>query len=121
MMEEAPEVEIGGNKRPWQLLLLSAKTEAGLERAGVNLARHLRHRPELELADVAYTLQRGRQAFPYRRVLVCRSVEEAAEGLEKGGGEGQLYRGGVEPAGGSISVFRAGIAACGDGVGVVSE
>ncbi|MBZ8179843.1 type I polyketide synthase [Oscillatoria salina] len=57
--------------RPWQLLLLSAKTNSALETATANLAAHLQNNPNLNLADVAYTLQVGRQNFDYRRMVVC--------------------------------------------------
>ncbi|MEC4892939.1 MAG: beta-ketoacyl synthase N-terminal-like domain-containing protein [Oscillatoria sp. PMC 1051.18] len=57
--------------RPWQLLLLSAKTNSALETATANLAAHLQNNPNLNLADVAYTLQVGRQTFDYRRIVVC--------------------------------------------------
>ncbi|OKH20886.1 polyketide synthase [Hydrococcus rivularis NIES-593] len=66
----------------WQLLVLSAKTESALETATDNLARHLDKHSELNLADVAYTLQVGRKAFNYRRMLVCRNLEDAAQALK---------------------------------------
>ena len=34
------------------------------------------------LADIAYTLQVGRQAFNHRRMLVCRDLDEAVQALE---------------------------------------
>src|SRR5205823_4412209 len=44
--------------------------------------RHLRTHPRLDLADVAYTLQIGRRAFPYRRAIVVNGVEAASQALE---------------------------------------
>ena len=44
-------------------MLLSAKTSSALETATTNLAEHLKRHSALNLADVAYTLQVGRQAF----------------------------------------------------------
>jgi len=82
ILEEAPMVEGAGPSRPWQVLLLSAKSTAALDNATVNLAQHLRQRPELNLADMAYTLQVGRRAFTYRRVVVCQAAEDAATALE---------------------------------------
>ncbi|AFY80290.1 type I polyketide synthase [Oscillatoria acuminata] len=64
------------------LLLLSAKTPSALNRATANLAAHLRANPEVNLADVAYTLAVGRKAFPYRRRVVAATVEEAIARLE---------------------------------------
>jgi acyl transferase domain-containing protein len=65
-----------------QLLTLSAKTPAALDAATANLAAHLQRHPELNLADVAYTLQTGRSNFSHRRVVICGSTDEAASILE---------------------------------------
>jgi phthiocerol/phenolphthiocerol synthesis type-I polyketide synthase E len=77
VVEEAPAAEPSGPSRPWQLLVLSARTETALEAATDNLAGHLERHPERDLADVAFTLQAGRRAYAYRRALVCRDREEA--------------------------------------------
>ncbi len=82
VMEEAPELEPSSASRPYQLLLLSAKTNTALDSVTQNLANHLHQHPELSLADVAYTLQIGRQAFDHRRMLVCNSLTEAVSILE---------------------------------------
>ena len=75
ILEEAPEVEASTCSRPWQLLLLSAKTSSALERATANLAEHLKQHPDLNLADVAHTLQVGRRTFDHRRMVVCRDLQ----------------------------------------------
>jgi acyl transferase domain-containing protein/thioesterase domain-containing protein len=86
IVEEAPEVEEGSeSQRQWQVLVSSAKTESGLAEARRRLAEELRRkREEVELADVAWTLQVGRRGFGYRSAVVCRSVEEAIAALESG-------------------------------------
>ncbi|HYX23367.1 MAG TPA: amino acid adenylation domain-containing protein, partial [Thermoanaerobaculia bacterium] len=61
--------------------LLSARTPTALETATDNLARHLDEHPEQPLADVAYTLQVGRNAFQHRRALVCHGREDAVAAL----------------------------------------
>ncbi|NET55353.1 MAG: SDR family oxidoreductase [Symploca sp. SIO2E6] len=71
--------EGGGQKQ--QLLLLSAKTPTALATTTVNLANHLQEHPELNLADVAYTLTVGRFAFDYRRIVVVSDLEDAANTL----------------------------------------
>ncbi|HYO54459.1 type I polyketide synthase, partial [Archangium sp.] len=81
VLEEAPRQEEAAPGRPWQLLVLSARGKRALEEATENLAAHLEKNPEESLADVAYTLQVGRERFNCRRVLVCRSVEEARQAL----------------------------------------
>ena len=81
ILEEAPIVEPSGPARPWQLLLLSAKTSTALEIATANLATHLKQHPDLNLADVAYTLDVGRRDFDHRRMLVCQDLEDAVKAL----------------------------------------
>jgi amino acid adenylation domain-containing protein len=82
VLEQAPEQPASGPSRPWQLLLLSAKTSSALERATEQLAAHLREHPEINLADAASTLQVGRRVLPHRRALVCRSTGDARAALE---------------------------------------
>jgi acyl transferase domain-containing protein len=81
ILEGPPPAEEPGPARPWQLVLLSAKTETALEAATDNLAAHLARHPELALADVAHTLQVGRRAFAHRRAVVCRETGELIEAL----------------------------------------
>jgi amino acid adenylation domain-containing protein len=82
VVEEAPSVAPSGASRPWQLLMLSARTETALEQATANLAAYLKRHPDSSLADVAYTLQVGRKTFSHRRVVVCRDADEARDGLD---------------------------------------
>jgi amino acid adenylation domain-containing protein/non-ribosomal peptide synthase protein (TIGR01720 family) len=84
VLEEAPEVPPGTASRPLQLVVLSARTQAALERATQNLAEHLRRHPGLaglDLADVAYTLQVGRVALDHCRIVVSGGTADAAEVL----------------------------------------
>ena len=76
--------ESGVSVNSWQLLTLSARSEAALEVASANLAAYLERQPEPDLADIAYTLQVGRRGFNYRRAVVCRSVSEAIAQLQDG-------------------------------------
>ena len=88
VLEEAPPQEPSGPSREWQLLCLSAKSEAALAQATANLARHLSEHPDANLADVAYTLQLGRREFPHRCFVVCRdaaNVQRMIHGVHKGG------------------------------------
>ncbi|MFL5699614.1 MAG: SDR family NAD(P)-dependent oxidoreductase, partial [Ktedonobacteraceae bacterium] len=82
IVEEAPEVEESGKSRPWQLLALSAKTSSALEAATENMVQYLKQHPDLDLADVAYTLHVGRRAFSHRRVLVCHDLDDAVSIVE---------------------------------------
>jgi phthiocerol/phenolphthiocerol synthesis type-I polyketide synthase E len=79
VLQEAPPREPSGPGRPWQLLVLCARTPGALERATENLARWLQEHPDANLADVAYTLQAGRQAQKHRRTVLCRTADEAVQ------------------------------------------
>jgi acyl transferase domain-containing protein/acyl carrier protein len=83
VLEEAPRVE-SRPSQTLQLLTLSTKTAAALEAARMNLAAYLKGHAEINLADVAFTLQTGRRSFAHRLALVCRDVDEAAAALEEG-------------------------------------
>lgn len=82
VLEETPEIQPAGASRPQQLLLLSAKTSTALDAATANLQQHLQYNAEVNLADVAYTLQRGRKAFNYRRYVVCHNITDAIASLQ---------------------------------------
>jgi len=81
ILEQAPEHEPSGISRPWHLLVISAKTRSALDKATTNLATYLEQHPQLNLADIAYTLSESRKAFNYRRVLVCQEINQAATAL----------------------------------------
>lgn len=83
VLEEAPRVETRPSQA-LQLLTLSTKTATALEAARMNLAAYLKQHAEINLADVAFTLQTGRRSFPHRLALVCRDADEAAAALEAG-------------------------------------
>jgi acyl transferase domain-containing protein len=63
------------------LLVLSARTPTALNAAAQNLVTHFHRRREDNLADIAYTLQVGRQEFAYRQAVVSKTCEEAIECL----------------------------------------
>ena len=84
VLEQAPPPRVAPPGREHQVLVLSGRTAAAVEQAGLRLAEHLRRHPELDPADVAATLQRGRQRFEHRRALVFRELDEAVRLLEAG-------------------------------------
>lgn len=65
-----------------RLLQLSAKGKKPLDGACRRLAEHLETNPDVDLGDVAYSLQNTREEFEYRRVLVANDRREAVELLE---------------------------------------
>jgi acyl transferase domain-containing protein/acyl carrier protein len=81
VLQQAPPVERSSSPRPWQILLFSARSETALRRMTANLADFLSRNRDLNLADAAYTLQVGRKAFEYRRLTVCKDIDEAVEAL----------------------------------------
>ncbi|MEL6494992.1 MAG: beta-ketoacyl synthase N-terminal-like domain-containing protein [Cyanobacteria bacterium J06623_7] len=72
-------------ERGTQLLVVSAKTETALKKATDNLVSYLQEHSDLDLAAVAYTLQVGRKAFSYRRMVVAATREEAIAKLTTSG------------------------------------
>jgi acyl transferase domain-containing protein len=80
ILEEAPEAEPESPSRPWQLLVLSAKTSNALDQSTARLGDYL-EKHELCIADVAHTLHNGRRAFDYRRAIVCKDRQDAVEVL----------------------------------------
>jgi acyl transferase domain-containing protein len=92
IVEEPPRITSAPSPRSWHVILLSAKTPEALSSAGARLERFLTERPQISLADAAYTSQIGRTAFPHRRALVCNSISDAvrqlaADGVEAGRAE----------------------------------
>jgi amino acid adenylation domain-containing protein len=86
VLEEAPELPAQhpawrSASGEWRLLPLSARSEKALAAAAADLAAHLEAHPDLDLAAVAHTLQVGRRAFENRRVVLCRSLDEAVSAL----------------------------------------
>ena len=83
ILEEAPDAIASGASRPWQLLILSAKTPTALDAMAQNLADHLED-SSARLADVAFTTHLGRKGFRHRRAIVCKDSMSAADTLRRG-------------------------------------
>jgi acyl transferase domain-containing protein len=82
ILEEALPAEQSGASRPYQLLLLSARTAPALEKTRENLLNYLQEHEHAPLADVAYTLQSGRTVFRQRLALVCKDRADAIQALQ---------------------------------------
>lgn len=93
VLEEAPAAEAGSPSRPVQIVTLSARSEAALGAATENLAAYLETNPDIDLADVCHTLQRGRRPFAHRRAFACTSVADAVRRLRAGSPAHQCERG----------------------------
>jgi amino acid adenylation domain-containing protein len=89
VLEETPDLPSSGASRPWQLLVLSAKTTDALDRAAANLAEYLQRlavpsdaaEAARELADAAFTLQVGRSEFTQRRIVACQDAADGSAAL----------------------------------------
>ena len=96
VLEEAPPMEPSSPSRAWQLLLLSAKTPTALEGASQKLAAYLKANRDINLGDVAYTLQVGRHRFEQQRIVVCQGLEEAIAALESASEQPVLNHGSID-------------------------
>ena len=85
VLEEAPPRKLTRKAKPCELLTVSAKTATAADRALANLVRHLGSHPELDLADVAWTCQVGRQSFAHRRALATENSKQAIAALAQKG------------------------------------
>lgn len=82
ILEEAPPLPTTDpGARAHQVLTLSAKTRTALDAASTNLAEWLRNNPHADLADIAFTLQDGRDYWDHRLVVTASSVGEAEAAL----------------------------------------
>jgi acyl transferase domain-containing protein len=82
ILEEAPKTKPSDPARPWQLIVISARSRQALERATDQFVAHLPQQPEQNFADVAFTLQQGRKAFEHRRMTVARDASAAINLLQ---------------------------------------
>ncbi|MBV9451630.1 MAG: type I polyketide synthase [Streptosporangiaceae bacterium] len=84
ILEEAPEPaesadrEVPDHVVPW---VVSARSERALRAQAVALAAHVTERPELPVADVAWSLATTRPVFEHRAVVVGDDREELVAGL----------------------------------------
>ena len=82
ILEEAPLPIPSDPGREQQVLFLSAKTKEALDRRTEQLLHFLRSNPDVDLADLAYTLDIGRRPFHFRRIVSCDSVAHAIKVIE---------------------------------------
>ncbi|NOK00991.1 MULTISPECIES: type I polyketide synthase [Myxococcus] len=84
VLEEAPRLPASGpSRRAWHLLPLSARAPSALESVTTRLVESLKNQGGVNLADVAWTLQAGRQRFLHRRFVLARSAEDAVDALSQ--------------------------------------
>lgn len=84
ILEEAPEINKPAVEDQWPLLLTySAKNEAALDDYSAKLCEFLKTSLVISLPNVAYSLQKGRKEFSYKRFLVAENRDDAVRKLEK--------------------------------------
>ncbi|HEY6351409.1 MAG TPA: beta-ketoacyl synthase N-terminal-like domain-containing protein [Candidatus Angelobacter sp.] len=83
ILEENLYPAASGDGASWSVLVWSARTDSALKVMTANLLGYLGKSRDDCIDDVAYTLQVGRQAFLYRRALVCRDHSDAIESLQE--------------------------------------
>ncbi|MCA9157244.1 MAG: HAD-IIIC family phosphatase [Planctomycetales bacterium] len=66
-----------------QLILLSARSAAALDAQRLAIVQHLQDHPQLDMADVAFTLQTGRKTFNYSLAAVVNDLTQAIEVLRE--------------------------------------
>lgn len=72
-----------------QVFVLSARSEEQLRTSAARLAAHLRVHPSLALADVAHTLQQGREAMARRLAVVVGTPGELLDRLTRYAADGR--------------------------------
>ena len=79
IIAEAPQARPRPRRpRSWQVLPVSARSADAAEQSCARLASRLADGPELDLGDVAYTLQVGRKVFYHRKIVIADSTTRAA-------------------------------------------
>jgi acyl transferase domain-containing protein len=81
ILEEAPRKEENKPEQEYKIIPLAARTYSALETVTKNMSDYLQKRPDVNLSDVAYTLQTGKKAFEYRRSFVCSDIQDALDSL----------------------------------------
>lgn len=86
VVQEAPLPQPAQPGQGPQLLKLSARSQQALQATVAQLADHLARHPELDLADVAHTLDVGRRDFAHRCTCVATDLADAVRQLRAGEG-----------------------------------
>jgi len=82
IVEEYPiEQKVSSSSRPLQLLMWSAKSENSLKGYATELGKFVQSKPDLSLADIAYSLNKTRDTFAHRGFLVSSNSVEASQEL----------------------------------------
>lgn len=83
VVEEAPTTKADPTKKPFHLIPLSARSSNAADQMLDRLQEFLTDNPEADLADIAYTLQMGRQTFNHSRLFVASDAADALATLKE--------------------------------------
>jgi acyl transferase domain-containing protein/thioesterase domain-containing protein/acyl carrier protein len=83
LLREASISDSVASPRAHQLITLSAKTNTALEKMCCNLLEYAQQHYEVNLADVAFTLQTGRENYEHKEFIVCQNKDELLGELYK--------------------------------------
>jgi amino acid adenylation domain-containing protein len=101
ILEEPPLRQPSEAAQGPQLLLLSARSPAAVGSAAVRLGDHLAAQPDANLADVGWTLVKGRKAFTQRTHVVAGTIEDAITRLR----DAPAARAATNPSPGIVFMF----------------
>ncbi len=92
VIEEPPSITAVRSRREHYLLTLSARSAAALQQLSARLADYLERHPNVDLDDVAYTLQTGRKTFNYTRAIVGHCAQDVVQRLRSDADEKQSVK-----------------------------
>nr|WP_294870102.1 polyketide synthase [uncultured Pedobacter sp.] len=76
IIEEYENPESGSSTgRPYDLITWSAKSENSREQYALSISNYVKKNKDINIADIAYTLQKTRNDFSYRRFAVVNNIE----------------------------------------------
>ena len=82
IIEEYPiQQKVSGSSRPIQLLMWSAKSENSLKGYAIELGKFVQSKPDAQLADIAFSLNKTRDTFAHRSFLLSSNGIEASQEL----------------------------------------
>ncbi len=84
ILEEAPtQPSIAVESHDYYIIPLSACSQAALNNIRQRLLEYVISNPDINLTQLAFTLQTGRKAFRHRSVILCRDVQDLIEKLNE--------------------------------------
>ena len=82
ILQQPPVLPAAGESDwPFHILTVSGRSKAALDANSAALAEWLSAHPDVDMADLSFTLTQGRRQFDRRRVLVAKDAAQAAQML----------------------------------------